>query len=172
MPSALPPLLLRLYHLIIGLMATLAAALIALVTIGIGAEAIMRSLNLGLIHGIVDFAEHAMFCIAILPAPWILAQNGHIGVNLLTSSLPAIIARAVETVTDLVCLTVCGIITFYGIGILIQSYQRAELIFQELIIPEWWLQWQVPLAFALLSVEFALRLARGGRPSLPPQGTA
>lgn len=160
------PGLVAVYHRAITLLAALAALLFIVMTAGIGAEAIFRSLKLGLVFGIVDFSEHAMYCIALLPAPWILAQNGHISVNLLTQKLPAAVARVVAMLADLICLAVCLTVAFYGADILWQSWQRGEVIFSELIVPEWWLQWQAPMVFLLLSVEFALRLARGGSASL------
>jgi len=154
------------YHRVIALLALIAGVLFILMTIGIGAEAVMRSLHLGLVYGIVDFAEHSMYCIALLPAPWIMAQNGHINVNLLTSKLPVTAARAVGLLADAICLIVSLTIAIYGMDTLIQSYQRGETIIQELIIPEWWLQWQAPVVFTLLSVEFALRLIGGGKATL------
>ena len=153
------------YHRLIWALAALSAILLTLMTAGIAAEAVMRSLRLGLDPGIVDFAEHAMFCLAVLPAPWILAQNGHISVDLLVEHVSRPVARALAVLTDLTGLGVCAAIAWYGWGILGQSFQRGEYIIQELVIPEWWLQWQVPLVFLLLSVEFALRLSRRGRAS-------
>lgn len=159
------PALVAVYHWLISALAVLAAILLILMTFGIGAEAFMRSLGLGLVYGIVDFSEHSMFNIAMLPAPWIMAHNGHISVDLLKTNVSQATARAIGIAADLVGLVLCAVVAVYGAGILVQSYTRGEYIFQELVIPEWWLQWQVPLVFLLLTVEFALRLLNGGQPS-------
>lgn len=169
MRQSLPAALLAAYRRLNWTLAVLTAFIIVLLTIGIAAEAVMRSLNLGLIHGIVDFSEHAMFNVALLPAPWLLQNNGHISVDLVVSSVSRAVARFLGLLVDLIGLVVCGAITWYGAISLHQSYMRGELIIMELVIPEWWLQWQVPLVFLLLTVEFVLRLARGGRGPVVPQ---
>lgn len=149
-----------LYRGIIAALALFAGCLLVLITVGIGLEAIMRSLGLGLIRGMVDIAEHAMFCIALLPAPWILTHQGHIRITLLTDRLSGVPAKGVALLGDGICLAVSLAVTWFGLAVLTDSVIRDELIFQDLVIPEWWLQWQVPATFALLSIEFALRLIR------------
>lgn len=156
------------YRTVVAGLAFIAGAFLVLMTIGIGAEAIMRSLGLGLIRGIVDFAEHSMFNIALLAAPWIMTRNGHIAINILTSQLSPRGERVAAVLTNLVGLSLGLCLAWYGARIFLQSFRRGELIFQELIIPEWWLQWQVPLVFALLAIEFASRLAA----ARPPAGTS
>lgn len=155
---------------IAAVLAGIAALFLVLVTLGIGAEALMRSLNLGLIRGIVDFAEHAMFNMAILGAPWILRKNAHIGVDILVINLRPAGARICAIFADLCGLVLCAVVTVYGWRIFALSFASGEYIIQELIIPEWWLQWQVPLTFALLTVEFARRLGRRLHPQAPQAG--
>lgn len=139
--------------LVIGL-AIFSGALLVFITVGIGAEAIMRSLGLGFIRGIVDIAEYSMFNIAILAAPWIATRNGHIWINIVTSQLPPLLANLLAVAINGLGAALCAVAAYYGTLIFIQSVERGEYIFQELVIPEWWLQWQVPLAFALLTVDF------------------
>lgn len=139
-------------------LAILSGVLLVLMTVGIGAEAIMRTFRLGLIRGIVDFSEHALFNIAILAAPWVLMRNGHIVINILTAQLTGLAARMVDLLANLIALLICGCIAFYGARIFWVAFGRGEYIFRELVIPEWWLQWQVPVAFALLTIEFARRI--------------
>lgn len=148
------------YRSVAAALAIFAGLMLVLMTIGIGAEAILRTLGLGLIRGIVDFSEYSLFNIAILASPWILIRNGHIAINLVTAHLTNITARAVDLTANLLGLVVSATIAFYGWRIFTVSFARGEHIFQELIIPDWWLQWQVPTAFALLTVEFALRTLR------------
>lgn len=144
---------------------TLACAIAAglflvLVTIGIGTEAIIRSLNLGMIRGLVDFAEHSMFNIAILAAPWILVNNGHISVNVVTDALPAAGAKFAAIFVEVAGLVLSALIAYYSTIIFVEGYVSEEMIFHELVIPEWWLGWQMPLAFALMTIEFAIRLRK------------
>lgn len=149
-----------LYRGLIAALALFSGALLVLITIGIGLEAIMRSLGFGLIHGMVDIAEHSMFCIALLPAPWILTHQGHIRITLVTERLSGVPARLVALLGEGICLAVSLAVAWFGTAVFVDALIRDELLFQDLVIPEWWLQWQVPATFILLSVEFALRFIR------------
>lgn len=164
MTKTLPAALAAAYSLLTLAAAAIAAAFLILITLGIGAEAIIRSLGIGLIRGIVDFAEHGMFNMAILAAPWILKENGHISVDFLTGSVGPLARKALGILADLCGVLLCITVAIYGTRSFLLSFSRGELIFQELIIPEWWLQWQVPFAFALMTVGFMQRLLRQFRP--------
>jgi TRAP-type C4-dicarboxylate transport system permease small subunit len=135
------------------------------VTIGTGAEAIMRSLGIGMIRGMVDFAEHAMFNIAVLAAPWVLILNGHISVSIFVDSLQPKVAHLVHMLVEVIAIVLCAVIAYFSVEIFIESFILDELIFNELVIPEWWLLWQIPLAFTLMTIEFILRLVRLIKPS-------
>ncbi|WP_118134619.1 TRAP transporter small permease subunit [Oceanicella sp. SM1341] len=152
------------YSLFVAGLAWVAGGLICFLVVAIGAEAILRSLGLGVIRGVVDLSEHAMFNIAVLAAPWILRHNLHIRVDVVVTHLPKRPAEVAELLTSLAGLVTCAVITWYGVRVFATSWSRGELIFSELIIPDWWLQWQIPLAGALLVVEFARRVAEAARP--------
>lgn len=163
--------LLAVYHRIIWLLAMLAAVFLVAITIGVGAEAIMRSTKTGLVFGIVDFSEHVMFCMALLPAPYILSQNGHISVEIFIAIAPPKVAKFFTALIEAIGFVVCAVITYFGAIGFFASYSRGELIFSELIIPDWWVQWQIPLVFALMTIEFALRFARALRTDATPLPT-
>ncbi len=141
-------------------LAVVAGALIVVVTLMIGAEAFSRALGLGVIRGVVDVAEHSMFCIALLAAPWILRLNGHIGINLLTAKLSDRSNALLSVVTEGLCLFLCLVITYEAFFIFLHGYQSGELVFADLIFPDWWLLWQTPAAFGLMSIEFSIRTVR------------
>lgn len=142
------------------LLAIIAGALIIVMTVMISAEAISRSLGLGVIRGVVDVAEHSMFCIALLSAPWILAQNGHIRINLLTAAISEKANIILSLVTEGLCFVLCVWIAYEGWFIFWHGFQSGELVFADLIFPDWYLLWQTPVAFALMAVEFAHRVYR------------
>lgn len=139
-------------------LAFLGGVLFLLVTFGIFVETVIRFLGLGSIKGIVDFSEHSLFTMAILAAPWILICNGHISVSVFTDQFTGNVGLFFRALVQVIGCAVCSIISWYSYKVFLSSFFSDELIFQELVIPEWWLMWQVPIAFSLMTFEFARRL--------------
>lgn len=157
------------YSGVVHLAALVALACLALITLGIGAEAILRSLDQGSLRGVVDLAEHGMFSMVFLAAPWVLVHDAHIRVDLMPRSFRGRPENSLKLVREAVAALMCAYLTYVGLRVLMTSYARGEFIFQELVIPEWWLQWQVPLSFGLMAIEFARRFfLRVKRPNVHP----
>ena len=54
----------------------------------------------------------------------------------------------------------------YGLKMTIDSAVLGSITIKNLVFPEWWLLWPLPVCFALLAAEFAFRfdrLIRGAR---------
>lgn len=139
---------------IIHFLAYVAVFLLALVTGWISLEVISRIFNMGILRGSVEFTEYALFNMAFLAAPWVLHRNSHVRVLVLIEQLPHRIRRASEKIVGLFSAGVCLILLYYAVINLNTSIQRNEFIFGELVFPEWYMQWQAPLAFALLAIGF------------------
>lgn len=154
---------LKVYQAIAAAFAGIAALLIVAMTLIISAEALMRSLGMGAIVGVVDMTEYSLFMIALLAAPWILIQNGHIEVDLLVRVLRPLHARLIALLTEMIGMLLCATVAIFGVQVFLESFSRQEYIYSELIVPEWWLQWQIPAAFLLMTIEFARRLYKAVR---------
>lgn len=146
-----------LYKWAVILLAVVSGVLLLIVTVWIGLEAIVRSMGFGTLKGVIDFTDHSLYTIAFLAAPWILYGDGHVRVTVFVDGLPQDLRRPLMIATEIAGLVLCAVLTAYATKDFIVSYQRGELIFQELVIPEWWVEWQSPLAFALLSIGFLRR---------------
>jgi hypothetical protein len=48
----------------------------------------------------------------------------------------------------------------YGVKMTIDSAMLGSITIKNLVFPEWWLLWPLPLCFALLAAEFAFRFDR------------
>lgn len=158
--------IIKTYYYLIVFLAILAGLLLGMFTIAIALEAVIRSLGFSTFSGTIDFTEHSIFSMALLAAPWILYKNSHIKITLLTDQLRGKLAYGMELLCELIGTVLCIVIAYYAVEVFKTSYQRNELIFQELIIPEWWLQWQVAIAFGLMSIEFFSRLLRAIQPKI------
>jgi TRAP-type C4-dicarboxylate transport system permease small subunit len=96
----------------------------------------------------------------VLAAPWLLGQGQHIRMEFVLTMIPRTLAWAFELIADSVGILVCLFLTWYGFKATWLSMTQNYIIFKSLSYPEWWLLAPMPIAFLLLTVEFARRLAR------------
>ena len=139
---------------IIHILAFISVALLALVTGWICLEVVSRIIGAGILSGSVEFTEYAIFNMAFLAAPWILHHNGHVRVQVVIEQLSGQTRKLAEASVNLLAALICLVLTYYATLNLITAVERNEQIFGELVFPEWYLQWQVPLSFGLLAIGF------------------
>lgn len=144
---------------LIHVLAGISVLLFMIVTGWIALEVLSRVVGFGSMLGVVDFTEYAIYSIALLAAPWVLYKNAHVRVQILSDVLPAVWRDRLRMLTDALCVVVSAVLTYYAFGNFLDSLRRDELIFGELIIPEWWVQWQAPAALLLLTVGFVREIA-------------
>jgi TRAP-type transport system small permease protein len=70
------------------------------------------------------------------------------------------IAWLMESLGDIAGFAVCLIMMRYGIKMTIDSAALGSITIKNLVFPEWWLLWPLPLCFALLAAEFVFRFDR------------
>lgn len=150
--------LMMLHYYAIRVLAVFAGFCIVFLIVAIGAEAIIRSLGLGYVPGIIDFSEYGLFLIAILASPWLLNRNQHIRVDIVLTLLKPASRQRLEQLINFILLIIAATILYYGTQVLVESWQRQEIVFREIEIPDWWMQWQIPLAMLLICIELLQRL--------------
>ncbi|PVH27514.1 TRAP transporter small permease [Pararhodobacter oceanensis] len=148
----------RIYRGILLSLAIVAGLLLVFLVVVIGAEAILRLFDFGSIRGSVQFSEYAIFSLAMLAAPWLLYHDGHLRVTIVLDALSERTRARVLILTDIIGLAASAVALRYAFGVLLQSYQRGRFLFDDVVVREWLLQWQVPLALALLVIEFIRRI--------------
>lgn len=133
---------------------------IGLLAVVMTADVAMRNLGAGNLAWAVEISEYALFLTAFLGAPWALRQGAHIRMDLLILSLAPGPRVAVEILCDLLGLTVCAVMLWYGVAAARDAFITGTVIIKFLVVKEWWTLSVVPLAASLMAVEFGLRLAR------------
>lgn len=146
------------HYILVRLLACIAGFCIAFLIVGIGSEAIMRTAGLGLIKGIIDLSEYSLFLIAILSAPWLVNIHGHIRVDILINQLSGRNRQHAERCINLFVLITLLIVLYYSFTVFLDSWRLNEMIYRELTFPDWWVQWQIPLAAFLICVELLQRV--------------
>lgn len=145
-----------------GLAAGLAIAMLAVL---ITLDVILRNFGITNFPWLLEVSEYVIYGATFLAAPWVLHLGSHVRVDLLVSVLPARLARGLGLIAELMGLMACATLAWHGLRVTLDTFSRGDMLYKELVIPEWPLLAVIPLSGALLSAEFARRFAaalRGG----------
>jgi len=155
--------LFRLNGWLVHALCVLAAALIAAMMLGISAEVALRMFGFPSIVGLIELTEYALFMSTFFVAPYLLRTNEHVRVDIVMSRVDPRSAKWVECgvlATIMLISLVTGIV---GGWLMARSVREGTLLFKDLIIPQWWLDWVIPLtslAMLLQALELLVTLWR------------
>jgi TRAP-type transport system small permease protein len=154
------PKLSRLYGRVLDALVATACLLLLGLTFIIGADVLLRNIGAGGIAPANELSEDALYLITLLAAPGLLRQGRHIRVDIVLRLLPPQAGWAIEWVSDAIGLVCCLYFVWYGAKAALDSFMSGSLSIKTLILPEWWLLAPMPVAFALLALEFVFRMHR------------
>jgi TRAP-type C4-dicarboxylate transport system permease small subunit len=154
----------RAYRGLLHACAVVAAVLLGATALLITGDVVARNVGLGTLPWILEVSEYVLPLATFLVAPWLLARNDHVRLDVLLTWLPPAPARALARGGDLIGLAVCAVFVVYGARAIASSAQQGSLVIKSVVFPEWWLYAPVPACFALLAVEFVRRLRAPGAP--------
>ena len=154
------PKLSRLYGRLLDALVAIACLLLLGLTFVIGADVLLRNIGAGGIAPANELSEDALYLITLLAAPGLLRQGRHIRVDIVLRLLPPQAGWAIEWVSDAIGLVCCLYFVWYGAKAALDSFMSGSLSIKTLILPEWWLLAPMPVAFALLALEFVFRMHR------------
>ena len=149
----------RWYGRVLDALVVAACLLLLIMTIMIGADVVFRNAGSG-IAASNELSEDILYLMTLLAAPWVLRQGQHIRVDIILRLLPTRLAWLFEWLGDIVGLLCCLYFVWYGCLITIASYKAGSINIKTLITPEWWTLAPLPVAFALLGIEFLFRMYR------------
>ena len=144
----------RIYCGLLKALAAAAALLLGATALAITLDVVARNLDLGTLPWILEVSEYVLPLATFLVAPWLLYRNQHVRLDVLVSAYPFL-----NKISNLLGLAVSAVLVVYGVRTILNSAQQGAMVLKSVVFPEWWLYAPVPVCFALLSVEFARRLA-------------
>jgi TRAP-type C4-dicarboxylate transport system permease small subunit len=137
------------------------AALILLAMVGmVTADILLRNLTRTGFTFANEVSEYALYLITLLTAPWLLRRGQHVRLDIALVYLPSRVAWLMEAAGDVIGFVVCLVMLRYGVRMTVESAASGSITIKNLVFPEWWLLWPLPLCFALLAAEFAFRFDR------------
>jgi TRAP-type C4-dicarboxylate transport system permease small subunit len=152
----------RAYRGLLHACAVIAALLLGVTALLVTGDVVARNIGLGTLPWILEVSEYVLPLATFLVAPWLLVRNEHVRLDVLLTSLPPRLARALAWAGDLLGLAICAVFVIYGVRAIASSAQQGSLVIKSVVFPEWWLYAPVPACFALLGIEFVRRLLGQG----------
>jgi TRAP-type transport system small permease protein len=152
---------------LVRILAVVAVLVVAAMTVGISAEVILRMFSYPSIVGLIELTEYGLFISTFFIAPHLLRTNEHIRVDIVMSRVNPLAAQRTEYGVLVAIILVSAITGFVGTVIMIDSARNGTLIFKDLIFPQWWLDWIIPLTslvMALQALEMLITLANTDHP--------
>jgi TRAP-type C4-dicarboxylate transport system permease small subunit len=150
----------RIYGRVLDAMLLLAALLLLVMTLMIGADVFSRNIGAGGIPPANELSEDSLYLITLLTAPALLRMGQHIRIDIFLRVLPARVGWLLEWAGDVLGFVCCLYFVWYGVGVTVASYSSGSISMKTLIMPEWWLLWPMPVAFVLIAIEFIFRMHR------------
>src|SRR5437867_3055602 len=107
-----------------------------------------------------DISEYALYLCTLLGAPWLPRAGQHIRVDIVLRAIPPRLAYGCEWLSDVMAFAGCVALAWMGVVMTFKSYASGAIQIKSVVIPEWWVMAPLPIAFALLAIEFAFRMWR------------
>ena len=141
-------------------LAVAAALTLLAMVVMVTADILLRNLTRTGFAWSNEVSEYALYVITLLTAPWLLRRGQHVRVDLVLTLVPVRVAWIMEALGDVLGFAVCLVMMRYGLKMTIDSAVLNSITIKNLVFPEWWLLWPLPVCFALLAAEFAFRFDR------------
>ena len=154
--TRLSALLARLFDLLAVVAALILLAMVVLVT----ADIVLRNTARVGFAWANEITEYALYLITLLTAPWLLRRGQHVRIDMALVLVPPRLAWMMEAAADIVGLAASLVLIWYGSVMTAQSARLGSLTIKNLVFPEWWLLWPLPLCFVLIAIEFVFRFHR------------
>jgi TRAP-type C4-dicarboxylate transport system permease small subunit len=145
---------------LLNVLAVAAALTLLAMVVMVTADILLRNLTRTGFAWSNEVSEYALYVITLLTAPWLLRRGQHVRVDLVLTLVPVRVAWIMEALGDVLGFAVCLVMMRYGLKMTIDSAVLNSITIKNLVFPEWWLLWPLPVCFALLAAEFAFRFDR------------
>ena len=144
----------------------LGALLLLFVTFSITYSIVTRQMGLGSPIWVFQFNEYSLLWITFLGTAWLLAENKHVQISLLTNILGKRVNKGLDIIHNVVGFVLCGVLAWYGYFSTKDHLLRNVIDTQAVDVPKWIILAVIPFGFVLLSLQFLkkLYLSISGRP--------
>jgi TRAP-type C4-dicarboxylate transport system permease small subunit len=139
----------RLLDFVIVAFVLAATVILAALFLCISAEVVMRYFVGRPTRWVNEFSEYALLWIAFLAAPWILREEAHVKVEMLTEALSPVWRHKFHVTTSLVGAAVCALFCWVATAYVLEVFGTGEFLFKSVQLPK--------PGLALLAIQFVRR---------------
>ena len=101
-----------------------------------------------------EYLRIAVLWIALIGSIAPARDHRHLRIDLLSRLLPPSLTRWTDFFADLATVIVCGILAWYSLQFVLESFEYKDEAFGSL--PLWWFQIILPIGFLLMSFRYAV----------------
>ena len=144
-------------------MAAIAALLLLVMMVATVTKVVGRTLFNHGILGIDQLSGTMMVYVAFLGAAWVLRNEGHITIDILTSNLSEKRQRTLGIFSSIIGAIACFSVAYFATVATGLSIRRGVMVAAELEIPRAINLWVIPFGCIVLGIEFIRRAERAFR---------
>ncbi|MFC1869068.1 TRAP transporter small permease [Thermodesulfobacteriota bacterium] len=145
------------FDLVVRVFAIMGALLLAFIMFSVCTDVIMRYFFSKPMLWVIEITEYCILWLTFLGTAWVLSREGHVVMDLMISHMRPGSKSILNIITSIVGLAVCLLLTWYGVKVILDVYQRELLLSTILTPPAYLLFLIIPIGFFLLTVQFIRR---------------
>lgn len=101
-----------------------------------------------------QFTAYGLVYLTFIGAPYALSKGAHVSLDLFSGMLHSTNKDRLNVAVNIVGILYCCIFGFLALRELSRVIERATLVLDAIVIPEWIIVWVIPLSFSLLVLQF------------------
>ena len=143
---------------VVGVLVWIACALIPCIFVMIVIDVSIRMIGVTPPLFTSTIVEYALLYIAMLAAPWLVRQKGHVAIEALVSILPRAIREGLAKIVYFACAVVSMYFAYLSVELFIEAWISGNLDVRGIDMPYWTQFLPMPFGYALVSLEFVMYL--------------
>ena len=147
--------LIRAYDAVITGLAGLGGLVLTTIFLAIVYDVTVRTLGIPSPLWTVTLAEYGLLHSTLCATPWVLRRKSHVFITIFTSRLSGRPRIWAERLVYVAGISICGLLAYTSFNLVIAEYIRGFEDIRSFPVPGWIVTAPVPLAFFLLTTEFA-----------------
>ena len=141
----------------IKVLAVIAAALIAFLVLMVCTEVVMRYFFDRPLNAVIEIAEYCLLFITFLAVTWVLKEEKHVKLDVLTNMLKPRTRALVNITTSAICTIACIILAVYGVKVTWEHFAYNIRFTSNLMPPAYLIIAIVPVGYLVLFPQFIRR---------------
>lgn len=150
-------------------LAALGILVLILIIGAVCAEIVLRTFFARPQVWVIEFSEYGLLYVTFLGAAWLMRQDGHVRVDLLTNALGSEWKRRLALASAAIGFAVSVVLTVFGVIVTLDAQRRGLFKPTVLEFPTWIVLAAIPLGSVPLVLRFLHRLVALWRRALEPR---